>query len=162
MPPFQPQLTCAILARAAPSHSRNPLICEGSVIQTPPAHNVTLDMQSGKRMGVALAETINTAAGTMFTFKSATLTAVSFSVDFIILKTSWGGLGGRGQVLVFSWCRGQEHILKNPWAWIQILLPQRGMLRLGKPLHSLCFCFSIVKWGRWVDVLPPAFLRRAE
>lgn len=99
MPPFQPQLTCAILARAAPSHSRNPLICEGSVIQTPPAHNVTLDMQSGERMGVALAETINTAAGTMFTFKSATLTAVSFYVDFIILKTSWGG---EGQVLVFS------------------------------------------------------------
>lgn len=60
-------------------------------------------MQSGERMGVALAETINTAAGTMFTFKSATLTAVSFYVDFIILKTSWGGWGagsGAGILMV--------------------------------------------------------------
>lgn len=49
----------------------------------------------GRKGGVALVETINTAAGTMFTFKRATLTAVSFYVDFIILKTSWGGGGVR-------------------------------------------------------------------
>lgn len=49
---------------------------------------------------MALAETINTAAGTMFTFKSATLTAVSFYVDFIILKTSWGGGGSGAGILI--------------------------------------------------------------